>query len=90
MDSLRFSGTPRGLVHTAYLYRSFQFEQDRLIDEDLAGSRTQVLDLMLLELDGFARSITPYCFVSGECCRVIIERVEKVIGSKRNNGLLDQ
>lgn len=48
-------------VRTAYLDWCFQFQEDRLVDEDLSSLRAKILDLMFLELNGLARSISAHC-----------------------------
>ena len=45
----------------ADLDRSFEFEQDRLVDEDLARPRAQVSDLVLGQLHGFTGSVASHC-----------------------------
>jgi hypothetical protein len=49
------------VLRTTYLYRSFQFQKDRLVDEDLASLCAQVLDLVFLKLHRLARTIPSYC-----------------------------
>jgi hypothetical protein len=44
--------------HTADFDGSFEFEEDWLVDEDLAGTGAEILDLILLKLDGFPRPVT--------------------------------
>ncbi len=46
---------------TAYLDGSFELEQDGLVDEDLPCLRTQVLDLVLLQLHGLAGTVASDC-----------------------------
>lgn len=43
---------------TANLDGRLELEKDRLADEDLASLRAEVLDLVLLELDGLAGAVS--------------------------------
>jgi hypothetical protein len=45
---------------TAYLDWSFEFQQDGLVDEDLPGFCTQIFDLVFLQLNGLAGSISSH------------------------------
>lgn len=46
--------------HTTYLDRSLEFEEDRLVDKDLAGFCAKELDLVLQELDRLAWSVASH------------------------------
>lgn len=46
---------------TADLYGRFEFEEDRLVDEDLPRFRAQEFDLIFLQLDLLSRSVASYC-----------------------------
>jgi len=52
--------------HTAYFDGCFEFEKDWLVDENLAGTGAEILDLILLELDGLSGSISTDCYAQGE------------------------
>lgn len=45
---------------TAYLDGGFEFEEDRLIDEDFASLGAEVFDFVLVQLYSFARSVSAY------------------------------
>lgn len=47
--------------HTTYLDRSLEFEEDRLVDKDLAGFCAKELDLVFQELDRLAWSVASHC-----------------------------
>ncbi len=49
------------MLRTTYLDRRLQLQQDRLVNENLPGLGTKVLDLVFLKLYRLARSITPHC-----------------------------
>lgn len=47
-------------TRTANLYGSFQFKQNGLVDENFTGFRAEVLDFVLLELDGLSWTVSPH------------------------------
>jgi hypothetical protein len=53
-------------VRTADLDGSFEFEEDRLVDEDLAGLCAEELDLVLLQLDLLAGAVASDCRLERE------------------------
>ena len=55
------------------LYRRFEFQENRLGDEDFASLGTEVLYLVLLQLDRFAWSVAADCSDRISTCQGIME-----------------
>lgn len=68
------NGTTPAVRLTANLNRRLELEEDGLADENLASLGAEVLDLVLLELDGPAGAVSTDCGVSSVVVRRILTR----------------
>jgi hypothetical protein len=60
-------------VLTTDLDGCLELEEDRLADEDFTRFRTEILDLVLLQLDRFSRSVaSDWLSVSGRMVNTVI------------------